>query len=195
MERLLLKKLPNYLTFGRIILIPILCGLLLAGHRGLGVFSLFVVMAISDYFDGYFARKYKVESDLGRCFDPISDKIFVLGIFVCLISTQFLGGTHIWAVLIILFREIFVSGLREFLGPKNITLPVSKLAKWKTGLQMMALGLLMLGYNFLGNHFLGNAVMIFAILGVFILWLAALITLITGYQYLRGALPYFKSAS
>ena len=184
--------LPNLLTLSRIFAVPILVFLL---WRPSPVdyaitFVLYCIVGLTDYFDGYVARTQGQISRLGQFLDPIADKIMVAAVLVMLISSRKanpvpeIEGIHIIAALIILLREIFVSGLREFLAPLNVSMPVSRLAKWKTALQLVALGALILGGAVpaqLWIHMVGLAS----------LWLAAGLTLVTGFDYLRIGLKHF----
>ena len=183
---------PNLLTLSRIFAVPILVFLL---WRPSPVdyaitFVLYCIVGITDYFDGYLARAQGLTSRLGQFLDPIADKIMVAAVLIMLISSRKanpipeIEGLHIIAALIILLREIFVSGLREFLAPLNVSMPVSTLAKWKTAFQLIALGALILG----------GAVpqqMWVHLVGLASLWVAAVLTLVTGYDYLRIGLKHF----
>ena len=153
-------------------------------------FVLYCIVGLTDYFDGYVARTQGLTSRLGQFLDPIADKIMVAAVLVMLISSRKanpvpeIEGVHIVAALIILLREIFVSGLREFLATLNVSMPVSSLAKWKTTFQLVALGALILGGAVptqLWIHMVGLAS----------LWLAAGLTLVTGLDYLRIGLKHF----
>ncbi len=184
--------LPNLLTLSRIFAVPILVFLL---WRPSPVdyaitFVLYCIVGLTDYLDGYLARAQGQISRLGQFLDPIADKIMVAAVLVMLISSRKanpvpeIGGLHIIAALIILLREIFVSGLREFLAPLNISMPVSSLAKWKTTFQLVALGALILGGAVPQQYWVHNV-------GLVSLWLAAGLTLVTGYDYLRTGLKHF----
>jgi CDP-diacylglycerol--glycerol-3-phosphate 3-phosphatidyltransferase len=184
--------LPNLLTLSRIFAVPILVFLL---WRPSPVdyaitFVLYCVVGITDYFDGYVARSKGLTSRLGQFLDPIADKIMVAAVLVMLISSRKanpvpeIEGIHIIAALIILLREIFVSGLREFLAPLNVSMPVSRLAKWKTSFQLIALGALILGGAVPQQEWVHT-------LGLASLWLAAALTMVTGYDYLRTGLRHF----
>ncbi len=184
--------LPNLLTLSRIFAVPILVFLL---WRPSPVdyaitFILYCIVGLTDYFDGYLARTQGQISRLGQFLDPIADKIMVAAVLVMLISSRRsnpvpeIEGLHIIAALIILLREIFVSGLREFLAPLNISMPVSSLAKWKTTFQLVALGALILGGAVPQQYWVH-------LVGLASLWLAASLTLVTGYDYLRIGLKHF----
>jgi cardiolipin synthase (CMP-forming) len=175
-----LKHLPNILTVLRIILIPILISsFFLEGIISNWIAaSLFILASITDYFDGYFARLLSAHSNFGKVLDPIADKLLVATVIIMLVH---FGNRDLFITIpgiIILFREIFVSGLREFLAGINVSLPVSNLAKWKTAVQMGSLALLIVGDKGLGMEYIDEA-------GRAGLCIAALLTLITGYAYLR----------
>lgn len=144
---------------------------------------LFAVASITDWFDGYFARRYAQISRFGRFLDPIADKLLVAAALVMLVAFGPLKGVHLLAALIILAREILVSGLREFLAEIRVGLPVSNLAKWKTAIQMTAIAVLLLddaGPKAIPMHEVGLA----------LIWIAAALTLVTGYDYLRAGLAH-----
>ena len=178
--------LPNLLTLSRIFAVPILVFLL---WRPTPVdyaitFVLYCIVGVTDYFDGYLARAQGLTSRLGQFLDPIADKIMVVAVLIMLISSRKanpipeIEGFHIIAALVILLRELIVSGLREFLAPLNVSMPVSRLAKWKTAFQMVALGALILGGALPHMPWVHQV-------GLFSLWVAAALTMITGYDYLR----------
>ena len=176
-----MKNLPNILTLMRVMLIPaIYLALLVPGHEGkwLAV-GIYIIAALSDFFDGWVARKYDVQSGFGRMLDPIADKLMVAVVLVILVDMRVLQDIHVIAALIILSREILVSGLREYLIELQVGLPVTKLAKIKTALQMTALGVLISGEA--GNALIPNIDQV----RLALLWIAAMLTLITGYDYLR----------
>ena len=179
----MLFNLPNLLTLSRIAAIPLVvaCFWLDRGWAQWLSMILFVIAAVTDWFDGYFARRYHQISRLGRFLDPIADKLLVAAALVMLVDSGQLRGVHVLAALIILAREILVSGLREFLAELRVGLPVSALAKWKTGVQMVAIALLLVG---------DAASPYVAQLGVILIWIAAMLTLITGYDYLRTGLRH-----
>ena len=183
--------LPNILTLSRIFAVPLLVFLLWSpGWFDYALaFVLYCLMGITDYFDGYLARAKGTVSRLGIFLDPIADKIMIAAVIVMLIFTRRPGGEpmiygiHVIAALIILLREITVSGLREFLAGLQVSLPVSQLAKWKTAFQLVALGALILGGALDQWAWVHNV-------GLVSLWLAALLTLITGWDYLRAGLTH-----
>ena len=173
----------NLLTLSRIAAIPLViaCLWLDRGWSQWLSMILFVAAGVTDYFDGYFARRYHQISRLGRFLDPIADKLLVAAALLMLVERGPLTGVHVLAALIILAREILVSGLREFLAELKIGVPVSQLAKWKTGAQMGAITILLLG----------DAVPpVIGQIGLVLIWAAAALTLITGYDYLRTGLRH-----
>jgi len=185
----MLSSLPNVLTLSRIFAVPLLLLLMWDANWWPGyalAFLLFCVAGITDYFDGYLARSAGTVSKLGQFLDPIADKIMVAAVIVMLIARGVVHGAEVIAAVIILLREITVSGLREYLAGLQVSVPVSKLAKWKTTFQMVALGALILaGVGdvlpwFLPAQFVGEVS----------LWAAAGLTLITGYDYLRVGLKH-----
>ncbi|MEK9209594.1 CDP-diacylglycerol--glycerol-3-phosphate 3-phosphatidyltransferase [Sphingomonas sp. 2378] len=181
--------LPNLLTLSRIVAVPLLAGLLWQPHWewGYGVaFALYCLMGITDYFDGYLARAQGAVSKLGMFLDPIADKIMVASVILVLVAVQVVGGLSVVAGLIILLREIAVSGLREFLAQLQVSVPVSRLAKWKTTLQLIALGGLILGGALPGWAWVHSV-------SLAALWAAAVLTLITGWDYLRVGLKHMDS--
>src|SRR5215468_10678214 len=175
----------NVLTLSRIAAIPLVvaCFWLDRGWSQWLSMGLFVAAGITDYFDGYFARRYHQISRLGRFLDPIADKLLVAAALVMLVAGNNapLKGVHVLAALIILAREILVSGLREFLAELRVGVPVSQLAKWKTAAQMAAIALLLVG---------DAAAPLVTRLGLWLIWIAAGLTLITGYDYLRTGLRH-----
>ena len=183
--------LPNLLTLSRILAVPILVFLLWRPTPiDYGItFVLYCVVGITDYFDGYLARAQGQISRLGQFLDPIADKIMVAAVIVMLIASRkmsgepIIHGLHIIPALVILLREIIVSGLREFLAPLNVSVPVSALAKWKTTFQLVSLGALILGGAFPAEAWIHSV-------GLGSLWAAAVLTLVTGYDYLRIGLKH-----
>ena len=184
-------SLPNILTLSRIFAVPILVFLLWrpAPLDYAVTFVLYCIVGITDYFDGYLARAQGRISRLGQFLDPIADKIMVGAVLVMLISSRKanpmpeIAGLHIIPALVILLREIIVSGLREFLAELRVSIPVSALAKWKTAFQMIALGALILGGAVPEMPWVH-------MVGIVCLWLAAALTLVTGYDYLRIGLKH-----
>jgi CDP-diacylglycerol--glycerol-3-phosphate 3-phosphatidyltransferase/cardiolipin synthase len=180
-------SLPNLLTLSRIFAVPLLVALLWnPGWLGyLLAFLLYAIAGITDYFDGYLARAQGTVSKLGIFLDPIADKIMIAAVLVMLIATHDIIGWHVIAAIIIIIREIAVSGLREFLAELRVSMPVSRLAKWKTTFQIVALGALILAGA------LGRWPQVHLI-GLGCLWAAALLTLVTGWDYLRVGLRHME---
>ena len=178
-------KIPNILTIGRIIIVPIfVVTFFIPGFFGdLIPFFLFVLASFTDYLDGLLARLFKEESKLGELLDPIADKLLIAAVIIVLIDTRVIADVHVIPAIIILLREIAISGLREFLAKLNTDMPVSKLAKYKTTFQMVSLSILIIGLGFELNDFLWN-------LGLVTLWLAAIITLLSGYNYVAKGLKH-----
>jgi cardiolipin synthase len=181
----MLFNLPNLLTLSRIVAIPlvIICLWFDTTWGQWPVMIIFVVAAVTDWFDGYFARRYHQISRLGRFLDPIADKLLVAAALVMLVANGPLHGVHVLAALIILAREILVSGLREFLAELRVGLPVSQLAKWKTAAQMTAIAFLLVGDA-------GPKEIPVVPIGLTLIWIAAALTIVTGYDYLRTGLRH-----
>jgi CDP-diacylglycerol--glycerol-3-phosphate 3-phosphatidyltransferase/cardiolipin synthase len=196
--------LPNLLTLSRIFAVPLLAFLLWWPEWRLGYglgFVLYCVIGFTDYLDGYLARAQGTVSKLGQFLDPIADKIMVAAVILVLAAQGYMrgpyvGDLHVIAGLVILIREIAVSGLREFLGPLRISMPVSRLAKWKTTFQLVSLGALILGGAIEGppcevRYDCGPlADQWIHLTGLVALWAAAVLTLITGWDYLRVGLKH-----
>jgi cardiolipin synthase (CMP-forming) len=196
----IMLTLPNLLTLSRIVTVPVLVALLWWPQWQVGyaiAFAVYCLMGITDYFDGYLARAQGAVSKLGIFLDPIADKIMVAAVILVLAAQgvlrgPYVGDMHVIAGLIILIREIAVSGLREFLGSYKVSMPVSRLAKWKTAFQMISLGALILGHalpNWLVNVG-GYSVNLPHTVGLITLWGAAVLTVITGWDYLRVGLKH-----
>jgi CDP-diacylglycerol--glycerol-3-phosphate 3-phosphatidyltransferase/cardiolipin synthase len=182
-----LTNLPNVLTYGRILAVPALaaCFLLIKTDQGRWAsFAIFAAACITDWLDGYLARAWQQQSALGRMLDPIADKLLVGTALLLLVYDNTIDTVTIWAAIIILCREILVSGLREFLAELNVRIHVTQLTKWKTTLQMLALGVLICGP---AADKLAPGVLA---LGTALLWVAALLTLWTGYGYLKAAVRH-----
>ena len=184
--------LPNLLTLSRILAVPILVFLLWRPTPVdyLITFVLYCIVGITDYFDGYLARAQGQISKLGQFLDPIADKIMVAAVIVMLLASRKANGEppiiqdlHVIPALIILLREIIVSGLREFLAELKVSMPVSSLAKWKTTFQLVALGALILGGALPAQAWVHGV-------GLVSLWAAAALTLVTGWDYLRVGLRH-----
>ena len=178
-----LINLPNLLTLSRILVIPIVVGSFYVSGDYARWFAcaLFAAAAATDWLDGHMARRWAQQSELGRFLDPIADKLLVAATLFMLTATGRLSTEAVLPALVILCREILVSGLREFLAGLRVGMPVSRLAKWKTAIQMVAIGVLIIGDA-------GPAVLPLSALGETLLWIAALLTLVTGYDYLRAGL-------
>lgn len=179
----MMRNLPNYLTISRLVALPFLLILMFIDREWAAwlAVALYTISAVTDWLDGYAARRMNFVSAFGKFLDPIADKIFVMAVIMCLIATGKLDGWWIIAPLLIMSREFLISGLREFLGPLNITVPVSKLAKWKTASQMTALGFLIAGDY-------GDRLMPFDLTmetGYLLITAATVLTIITGWDYLK----------
>jgi len=177
------KNLPNYLTIARVIVIPIIVLTFYVNNsyaRILGAL-LFILASITDFLDGYIARKYNLVTSFGKMFDPIADKLLVGCVIIMLLKK---GDVDEIPCLLILAREFLVSGLREFLALVKVSVPVSTLAKTKTFLQMFALSILILGSK-------GSNITCLDLIGEIILWIAAFLTIITGYSYFKACKKYF----
>lgn len=184
-------SLPNILTYARIVAVPlvVLC-FFVEGHlqstdtaRWWAV-VIFVVASITDFFDGYLARVWKQTSNIGRMLDPIADKLLVSACLLLLAADDTIAGWTLWAAIIILCREILVSGLREYLASLKVSVPVSRLAKWKTTVQMFSIVFLLAGPA-------GDKVIPYATeFGLVMLWVAAILTLWTGWDYFRAGLKH-----
>jgi len=177
-------KIPNILTIGRIIIVPIfVISFFLPGFYGdLIPFFLFVIASFTDYLDGLLARFFKEESKLGELLDPIADKILVSAALILLVMNKTIQNYEVIAAIIILTREILISGLREFLAKVSITMPVNSLAKLKTFLQMLSISILLTGES--GNKIINFENYNAQTIGIILLWLSAFLTIYTGYDYL-----------
>jgi cardiolipin synthase len=183
--------LPNILTYARIAAVPVVVGLMywqgiLDGGLWLRwlALAIFIAAGVTDILDGYFARMWGQQSSLGKMLDPIADKLLVASCLLMLAADGTIRGWTLLAAVIILCREILVSGLREFLADLHVSLPVTKLAKWKTMGQLVALGFLIAGEA--GVKVLPQTIEI----GIALMWLSAIVTLYTGWDYLRAGLRY-----
>jgi len=190
----MLTDLPNVLTLSRIAAIPVLVVLAALRTDGgdLAACVVFAVAAITDYFDGKLARDRLQLSDIGRMLDPIADKLLVGATLMMLVGMARLSAYGLYPAIVIMLREILVSGLREYLAGIRVGLPVTKLAKWKTGVQMGALGALLAGDNGARLIFLGWLHV--SMVGEAMLWIAALLTLLTGWDYLTASLHHATAA-
>jgi cardiolipin synthase (CMP-forming) len=183
--------LPNILTYARIAAVPVVVGLLYWQNIFDGALwlrwvalAIFIAAGVTDILDGYFARMWGQQSSLGRMLDPIADKLLVASCLLMLAAEETIRGWTLLAAVIILCREILVSGLREFLAELRVGVPVTRLAKWKTLGQLVAIGFLIAGEA--GEKVLPQTVQI----GIGLLWLSAIVTLYTGWDYLRAGLRY-----
>jgi cardiolipin synthase len=183
--------LPNLLTYARIAAVPVVVGLLywqsiLDG--GLWIrwvaLAVFIAAGITDVLDGYFARMYGQQSSLGRMLDPIADKLLVASCLLMLAADNSIHGWTLWAAIVILCREILVSGLREYLAALRVSVPVTKLAKWKTTIQLVAIGFLIAGEA--GEQILPATTLI----GIALLWMSAIFTIYTGWDYFRAGIHH-----
>ena len=180
-------SLPNLLTYGRCVAVPLVAACLfwsdiLAGGLWLRwiALGLYIVAAITDFFDGYLARAWQQQSAIGRMLYPIADKLLVSTSLLMLASDGTIRGWSLWAAVVILCREILVSGLREFLAELRVSVPVTRLAKWKTTAQLVAVGVLLAGP---AADLLVPGI---TLVGVMLLWVAAVLTLYTGWDYFRA---------
>ena len=178
-------SLPNILTYGRVAAVPAVVALLYWPddvRARLAALVLFIAAAVTDYLDGYFARAYAQSSALGRMLDPIADKLLVAACLLMLAADGVISGPSLWAAIIILCREILVSGLREYLAEFKVGVPVSRVAKYKTTVQLVSIGFLIAGPA--GEVILPQTVPI----GLVLLWIAAALTLYTGWDYLKSGI-------
>ncbi len=180
-------SLPNLLTYGRVAAVPVVVGCLfwsdIAWMRWVAL-SVFIAAGITDFLDGYLARVLSQQSALGQMLDPIADKLLVAAVLMMLVADHTIVSYSLSAAIIILCREILVSGLREFLAELKVSIPVSRIAKWKTTLQLVALGFLIAGPA--GDEVLPGTTLI----GLTLLWISALLTLYTGWDYLKAGLKH-----
>ena len=183
-------QIPNILTIGRIIIVPIfVLTFFIPGFFGdLIPFFLFILASFTDYLDGLLARLFKEESKLGELLDPIADKILVAAALILLVMNGTIKNYEVIAAIIILTREILISGLREFLAKGKVVMPVTSLSKLKTVLQMIAIAILLTGDS--GNKMINFQDYNAQIIGIILLWLSAFLTLYTGYQYLRKGIDH-----
>jgi len=185
---MILRHLPNQLTVARIAVIPLILTLILieASWAAWVALVLFVLAALTDWLDGYLARKQALVSSFGKVMDVIADKLLVAAVILVLVNIRTIAGPTLLPAIIILLREVAVSGLREFLAEIQISVPVSKLAKWKTTSQFLALSFLVIG-DYAPDYI--PAIFI----GALCLWVAGVLTLITGWDYLRANLKHMAS--
>ena len=186
-------KIPNILTIGRIILVPIfILTFYLPGALGdLIPFFIFVLASFTDFLDGLLARLYKEESKLGELLDPVADKIVVASALILLVMDNTIESYEVIAAIIIMIREIIISGLREFLAKVQISVPVTRLAKYKTFIQMFSIAILLTGET--GNKIINFEDYNAQTVGIILLWLSAFLTLYTAYDYIRKGIDHIIS--
>ena len=186
----MILKIPNILTIGRIIIVPIFVfTFFIPGLFGdLIPFFLFVLASFTDYLDGLLARLYKEESKLGELLDPIADKILVAAALILLVMNGTIKNYEVIAAIIILTREILISGLREFLAKGKITMQVTSLSKLKTFIQMTSIAILLTGES--GNKIFNFQDYNAQTVGIILLWLSSFLTLYTGYDYIRKGIDH-----
>jgi|TARA_B110000438_G_C15719969_1_gene609351 CDP-diacylglycerol--glycerol-3-phosphate 3-phosphatidyltransferase/cardiolipin synthase len=186
-------KIPNILTIGRIILVPIFVfTFYLPGFLGeLIPFFIFLLASFTDFLDGLLARLFKEESKLGELLDPVADKIIVAAALVLLVMNDIIRDYEVIAAIIILTREILISGLREFLAKDKISMPVSGLAKFKTFIQMFAIAILLTGES--GSRIINFENYNAHTIGIILLWLSAFLTLYTGYDYVKKGIDHITN--
>ena len=183
-------NIPNLLTYGRILAVPliVLCffleGKLAISNTARWVaLWIFIIASITDFLDGYLARIWNQTSNIGRMLDPIADKLLVASILLLVAADQTIAGWSIWAAITILCREILVSGLREYLAALKVSVPVTRIAKWKTTVQLVALFFVILSGLWVGVWPIAEL----------LLWLAGILTVWTGWQYFMSVWPYFSA--
>ncbi|UGV25403.1 CDP-diacylglycerol--glycerol-3-phosphate 3-phosphatidyltransferase [Rhodopseudomonas boonkerdii] len=183
--------LPNILTYARIAAVPVVVGCIywqssMDGPLWLRwvAVAVFLAAAITDFLDGYYARIWNQQSSFGRMLDPIADKLLVASCLLMLASDATINRWTLWAAIVILCREILVSGLREYLAGLRVSVPVTKLAKWKTAAQLVAIGFLLAGEA--GDVLFGYV----TFTGIVLLWLSAIVTIYTGYDYFRAGVRH-----
>ncbi|MEM5500551.1 CDP-diacylglycerol--glycerol-3-phosphate 3-phosphatidyltransferase [Ahrensia kielensis] len=190
-QKLLIFSLPNVLTYARILAVPliVLCffteGQLASSDtaRWVALF-IFALASVTDFLDGYLARRWQQISNIGRMLDPIADKLLVSVVLLLLVGLDTIVDWSLWAAVIILCREILVSGLREYLAALKVSVPVSQVAKWKTAIQMIAIGFLLAGEA-------GDKVLPYTSeIGLTLLWISAIVTIYTGWDYFRAGMRH-----
>ena len=183
-------KIPNILTIGRIIIVPIFVfSFFIPGFFGdLIPFFLFVLASFTDFLDGLLARLFKEESKLGELLDPIADKILVAAALILLVMNGTIKNYEVIAAIIILTREILISGLREFLAKGSVKMPATSLSKLKTFLQMLSIAILLTGES--GNKLINFQDYNAQTIGIILLWLSSFLTLYTGYEYMRKGIDH-----
>jgi cardiolipin synthase len=192
-------SLPNILTYARIAAIPVVVGCIYAQAIMDGplwlrwvALAVFIAAAVTDFLDGYYARIWDQHSAFGRMLDPIADKLLVASCLLMLAADGIIHGWTLWAAIVILCREILVSGLREYLAALRVSVPVTKLAKWKTTIQLIAIGFLLAGDA--GDQLVGAVVPqlgpVVTQLGLLLLWISAIFTIYTGWDYFRAGIHH-----
>lgn len=179
-------SLPNLLTYARILAVPavVACHYVPGEESRWAAVAIFVAAAITDFFDGYLARAWQQQSAIGRMLDPIADKVLVSTCLLLLVADGTLGQVSLIAAIIILCREVLVSGLREFLAELQVSVPVTWLAKWKTTMQLIAVGVLLAGPA--GDRIIPPL----SAIGIGLLWISAVLTLYTGWDYFRAGIGH-----
>jgi len=184
-------SLPNILTYARIAAIPVVVGCvlwesILEGPLWLRwvALAVFIAAGVTDYLDGYYARIWDQQSAFGRMLDPIADKLLVASCLLMLAADNSIHGWTLWAAIVILCREILVSGLREYLAGLRVSVPVTQLAKWKTTIQLIAIGFLIAGEA--GEQIIPATTLI----GIVLLWMSAILTIYTGWDYFRAGIHH-----
>ena len=184
-------SLPNILTYARVAAVPLVAGLLFWPNQAWArwtALAIFIAAGISDFLDGYLARAWSLQSSLGRMLDPIADKLLVSAALLVLAANQTISGLSLWAAIVILCREILVSGLREHLAELRVPLPVTALAKWKTTVQFIAVAFLIAGPA--AESVLPGSIAT----GIVLLWIAATLTLYTGWDYMKASYDHAGDA-
>jgi cardiolipin synthase (CMP-forming) len=184
-------NLPNMLTYGRILAVPLVVfcffieGKLKSSDPARwAALAIFIIASLTDFLDGYLARIWQQTSNIGRMLDPIADKLLVASCLLLLAADSTIAGWSLWAAIIILCREILVSGLREYLAELKVSVPVTRLAKWKTAIQMVAIGFLLAGPA-------ADKILPYTTeTGLVLLWISAVVTLYTGWDYFRSGLKH-----
>jgi cardiolipin synthase (CMP-forming) len=177
-------SLPNILTYARVAAVPLVAGFMFWPQEPWArwtALAIFIAAAVTDFFDGYLARAWAQQSSLGRMLDPIADKLLVSAAILMLVANQTISGATLWAAIVILCREILVSGLREYLAELRVPVPVTAVAKWKTTVQLVALAFLIVGPS--GEAILPGSIRT----GIVLLWIAAILTLYTGWDYMKAS--------
>jgi cardiolipin synthase len=183
-------SLPNILTYARIAAIPVVVGCIFAQYKEGPLWlrwvalAVFIAAGVTDYLDGYYARIWDQQSAFGRMLDPIADKLLVASCLLMLAADNSIQGWTLWAAIVILCREILVSGLREYLAALRVSVPVTKLAKWKTTVQLVAIGFLIAGEA--GDAIVPSTTLI----GIVLLWMSAIVTIYTGWDYFRAGIHH-----